>query len=130
MGSEAGTYVAQMIPAAVIGNVVAIIAAGLLKRLGEKKPEYSGDGILVKSRENLAAMPSAADQPIDFSVMGAGLLMACSFFIVGKVLAHFVGIPGPIIMILAAATAKSLKIVPERLEVGAFQLYKFSYNFV
>ena len=81
LGQEAGTFVAQMIPAAMIGNVVAIIAAGLL--------------------------------------------MACSFFIVGSVLAHFIGIPGPIIMILAAATAKSLKIIPEKLETGAFQLYKF-----
>ncbi len=125
LGNEAGTYVAQMIPAAVIGNIVAIIAAGVLKRIADRKPEYNGDGVLVKSSENLANMPSAADKPIDFSIMGAGLLMACSFFIVGTVLAHFIGIPGPIVMILAAATAKSLKIIPERLETGAFQLYKF-----
>ncbi|MFB0975977.1 MAG: 2-hydroxycarboxylate transporter family protein, partial [Tolumonas sp.] len=56
LGNEAGTYVAQMIPAAVIGNIVAIIAAGVLKRIADRKPEYNGDGVLVKSSENLANM--------------------------------------------------------------------------
>lgn len=125
LGQEAGTFVAQMIPAAVIGNVVAIIAAGILKRMGDKNKALTGDGVLVKSNDNLADMPSAADKAIDFSLMGAGLLMACTFFIVGKVLSHYIGIPGPIIMILAAALAKTLKLIPERLETGAFQLYKF-----
>lgn len=36
LGGESGSYVAQMIPAAVIGNVFAIIGAGLLKRMADK----------------------------------------------------------------------------------------------
>jgi malate:Na+ symporter len=36
LGTPAETFVSQMIPAAVIGNIVAIICAGLMKRLGEK----------------------------------------------------------------------------------------------
>ena len=36
LGSSAESFVSQMIPAAVIGNIVAIVCAGLMKRLGEK----------------------------------------------------------------------------------------------
>lgn len=36
LGASAETFVSQMIPAAVIGNIIAIICAGLLKRLGRK----------------------------------------------------------------------------------------------
>jgi malate:Na+ symporter len=45
--------IGQLIPAAVIGNIVAIVCAGLLKRLGEKKPELTGNGVLVKTGEDL-----------------------------------------------------------------------------
>lgn len=36
LGGESGAYVAQMIPAAVIGNVFAIIGAGILKKMADK----------------------------------------------------------------------------------------------
>lgn len=126
LNQEAATFVAQMIPAAVIGNVVAIIIAGLLKRLGERKTELSGNGQLVK----VAGDTETEDDntklgKIDFGKMGAGLLTACTFFIIGHLLTHYIGIPAPIIMIVAAALAKTLKLIPHELENGSFQLYKF-----
>ena len=75
-------FVAQMIPAALLGNVVAIISAGLLKRLGEKRPELYGNGILVKSGNDSEMLKDTTpDKAVDFSLMGAGLLIACSLFI-------------------------------------------------
>jgi len=44
LGGSPETYVSQMIPAAVIGNIVAVICAGLMKNLGERKPELTGNG--------------------------------------------------------------------------------------
>lgn len=44
--------IALMIPAALIGNVVAIVLSGLLKRLGEKRPRYSGQGLLVRTGDD------------------------------------------------------------------------------
>lgn len=125
-GREAGYYVAQMIPSAIIGNVFAIIAAGALKRMGEKKPHLSGNGTLVKSKDGDGLEEQdPAKRPIDFTTMGAGLLIACSFFISGALLTSYVGIPGPIIMILMAVFIKCVRALPERFENGAFQLYKF-----
>ena len=57
--------------------------------------------------------------------MGAGLLVACSFFIFGNVLSPFIGIPGPIIMIFTAAIVKYLNIMPAKVEQGVHHLYKF-----
>ena len=117
-------FVAQMIPAALLGNVIAIVSAGLLKRLGEKKPELSGDGVLVKSG-NDDMVDTTPEKAIDFSLMGAGLLIACSLFIFGSLASKFIPIPGPVIMIFTAALLKILKLMPEKMEQGAHQLYKF-----
>ncbi len=48
-------HVCSRIPAAIIGNMFAIVSAGYMKRLGEKKPELSGNGVLVKT-DNQAAL--------------------------------------------------------------------------
>ncbi|WP_026573391.1 2-hydroxycarboxylate transporter family protein [Bacillus sp. UNC438CL73TsuS30] len=126
LGKASETFVGQLIPAAVIGNTVAIICAGLLSRLGEKKPELTGNGVLVKTKggDGITGATSI-DKPIDFSLMGAGLLIACSFFILGGLGNKFLGIPGPVLMIIAAAVVKSIKIMPVKMEQGAFHLYKF-----
>lgn len=119
-------FVAQMIPAALLGNVLAIISAGLLKRLGEKNPELTGNGILVKSGNDSEMLKDATtDKAIDFSLMGAGLLIACSLFIFGSLASKFIPIPGPVIMIFTAAILKISKLMPAKMEQGAYQLYKF-----
>ena len=47
-GTTSGALVAQLIPATIIGNFFAIMCSGLLNRLGEKRPELSGQGQLVR----------------------------------------------------------------------------------
>lgn len=126
LGTPAETFVSQMIPAAVIGNIVAIICAGLMKRLGEKKPELTGNGVLVKAKGGDGiTQETSINKPIDFSLMGAGLLIACSFFIFGSLAHKFLGIPGPVLMIVAATLVKCLKVMPAKMEQGAYHLYKF-----
>lgn len=119
-------FVAQMIPAAMLGNVVAIITAALMKRLGEKKTHLSGNGMLVKTGNDQELLKEQnLEKPIEFPLMGAGLLIACSLFIFGSLLSKFVPIPGPVIMIFAAAILKALKLMPAKMEQGSYHLYKF-----
>lgn len=126
LGKASETFVGQLIPAAVIGNTVAIICAGILARIGEKKPELTGNGVLVKTKGGDGITEATTiDKPIDFRLMGAGLLIACSFFILGALGNKFLGIPGPVLMIIAAAVVKSIKVMPAKMEQGAFHLYKF-----
>jgi len=57
--------------------------------------------------------------------LGEGLLIACTFFIVGTLGQKFIGVPGPVIMILFATLIKCLKVMPHKMEDGAHNLYKF-----
>lgn len=126
LGKTQGELIALMIPAALIGNVVAIISAASLKRLGDKNEQHSGKGLLVRTGDdNELLKEMGTEKPIELQLMGCGMLIACSFWILGGFLSPYVGIPGPILMILGAATAKVLQIVPARMELGAYQMYKF-----
>jgi malate:Na+ symporter len=119
-------FIPQLVPAAMLGNVVAIMSSGLLKRFGEKHPDYNGNGLLVRTG-NDEALRGAVDKkhPIEFSLMGAGLILACSFFVFGGMVSNYVGIPGAIVMILAAALVKVSNIMPTRMQEGAYQMYRF-----
>jgi malate:Na+ symporter len=125
LGKPQGDLIATLIPAALIGNVVAILSSGCLKLLGEKFPQYSGDGNLVRAGDDLDLVNKLHEAPIDVGLMGAGLLLTCMFFILGALLAPFTGIPGPIMMIIATAVLKVAKVMPTSMEMGAYQIYKF-----
>lgn len=119
-------FIPHLIPAAMLGNVMAIMLSGFLRRLGEKKPHLTGQGMLVKTGDNnLIGSSQNIDKPVDFSLMGAGLLLACSFYVFGQLLSKFVPIPAPIIMIFSAAIIKATGIMPSKMEQGAYHLYRF-----
>ncbi|WP_423372372.1 2-hydroxycarboxylate transporter family protein [Burkholderia sp. LMG 32019] len=125
-GAAQGHLIATMVPAALIGNVVAILASGMLKRFGEKHRDYSGDGLLVKTGEDRALLAAQkAEAALDLRLMGFGLLLACTLFILGALLAPLTGIPGPVLMIVAAAVLKVCRAIPESMEIGAYQMYRF-----
>jgi len=120
------SLIPKLVPAAMLGNIAAIISCGFLKKLGENYPRYSGQGLLVRTGGDdklLAEMNK--EHKLDFSLMGAGLILACSFFIFGGILSKYIGIPGVIIMIFTAAIMKVINIIPERIEEGAYQMYRF-----
>lgn len=117
--------IASLIPAALIGNVVAILSSGYLKWLGERRPELSGNGNLVRTNEDQTLLDKQHEVPLDLGLMGAGLTIACSLFILGHVLAPITGIPGPILMIICAAIFKVAHVMPAAMELGAYQMYKF-----
>jgi malate:Na+ symporter len=118
--------VALMVPAALLGNVVAIIGSGLLNRFGMKYPRFNGEGLLVRSGEDRELLAEQRiEKPIDLKLLGAGLMLSCGFFILGMLLAPITGIPGPIVMIIAAAVVKLTKILPAEMELGAYQINRF-----
>ena len=132
-GTTSGALVAQLIPATIIGNFFAIMCSGLLNRLGEKRPELSGQGQLVRlngAEDDLADAMKDDTGEIDLKMMGAGVLTACTLFILGMLLQSITGFPGPVLMIVAAAILKYLNVIPGETQRGSKQLYKFiSSNF-
>lgn len=117
-------FIGMLVPAAMLGNLFAIMSAGYLRHLGVKKPHLTGNGMLVRSGD-IDLSSKNENQPIDFSLMGAGLVIACCFYLFGTLANHFIPIPAPIIMILSAALVKTLGIMPRQMELGAWQLYRF-----
>ncbi len=128
LGKTQGEMIARLVPAALIGNVVAIVSSGVLKRIGEKYPQYNGNGLLVKSGDDAELLKSQnemVEKPIELPLMGAGMLIACTLFIAGGLLAPITGIPGPILMIIIGALLKISTLMPAKMEQGAYQMYRF-----
>ncbi|WP_435635832.1 2-hydroxycarboxylate transporter family protein [Pseudomonas solani] len=125
LGGTPDQYVAQLVPAAVVGNIVAIICSGMLARLALKRRELSGDGMLIRAREENALFEEKEEQGgVDFRYMGAGVLLICAFFVLGGLLEKVVHIPGPVMMILVAVAFKYLQVLPSNLEGGCKSFYK------
>lgn len=124
-GKSQGDLVAMMIPAALIGNVVAILSAGTLGWFGERHPRFSGKGKLVKLGDELDLKPEPEEQAFDLKLMGAGLLLICTMFTLGGLVAPLTGISGPVMMIVLTAALKLTRLMPERMELGAYQMYRF-----
>jgi len=120
-----GELVALMVPAALMGNVVAIVGAGLLARLGEPIPAINGRGQLVRSGDDGLLSNSGPALAPDYALMGAGLMLACLFFILGTLLAPVLGIPGPILMIVSAVLCKIGGLLPAEMETAAQQINRF-----
>lgn len=125
LGVPQGDLVATMIPAALIGNVVAILSAGTLGWLGQRHAHLSGNGRLVKLAPENAPAAEPEDQDYDLKLMGAGLLIICTLFTFGGLLEPVTGISGPVMMIIVTAALKLTRLMPERMERGAYQMYRF-----
>lgn len=114
----------KMVPAVALGNALAIVAAGLLDRIGKGKPNLSGEGKLLvgqeepdKEKENKIA--------VEYKFLGMGLLLSTTFFVWGRILAKFIPIHSYALMIITVAVVKALGLMPERYETGAFQWFRF-----
>ncbi|SEK34168.1 malate:Na+ symporter [Kosakonia sacchari] len=126
LGQTPDVYVAQLAPAAVVGNIFAIICAGVLSRIGMRRPSLTGNGMLIRSDEDNRVFAQTQEvQQTDFQLMGGGLLMICAFFIVGGLFEKLVHIPGPVLMILIAVLCKYAQVIPKSMEQGAHSCYKF-----
>ncbi|QZI70042.1 2-hydroxycarboxylate transporter family protein [Pseudomonas protegens] len=126
LGGAPEDYVAQLVPAAVVGNIAAIICAGILARVALKRPDLNGEGSLIRAKDenDKFQVKQEVSSSVDFRVMGAGVLLICAFFILGGLLEKVVGIPGPVMMILVAVIFKYMSVLPQKLEKGAQTFYK------
>ena len=84
-----------MIPAVALGNAMAIVAGGLLSKLGKTFPSLTGNGDLliakgaddtIKADEEFLKKRDA----VSLTVMGVGLLLATAFFAWGRIIAFFI----------------------------------------
>lgn len=125
---DPASILSVMVPAVALGNALSIIAAGVLDRIGRVKPEFTGNGRMMVSQDISVAGGKKFD--LDLTMMGMGMFMACSFYIVGAI----IGKAFPIIhsfawMIITVALVKGFGLFSERLEQSANQWYRFVVNY-
>jgi Na+/citrate or Na+/malate symporter len=136
MGRDPGEMINMMIPAVALGNALSIVAGGLLNRLGKAKPVLTGGSganaqlMRVQGAEAEALKIDPAQQSARESVnlvkMGAGLLVATTFFALGAIINKFVpAIHSYAWMILSVAAVKALGLLPQEFEICCYQWFQF-----
>lgn len=128
LSREPADMLSVMIPAVAMGNAMAIVAGGLLDRLGKKKPALTGEGELIIASSNKEQKADITEKraAINLEMLGKGLLFAVTFFVLGRIIGKFVpAIHSYAWMIIAVAIAKVTGIVPAEYEESAYQWFQF-----
>jgi len=123
---DPAAMMSRMVPALALGNAFAIVAAGILDKIGKRSPSLTGNGTLMKDQEAVAEEKEKEEEiSIDYQLMGIGLLMATTFFVFGKLLGSFIPLHSYALMIISVGVVKVLGILPRKYEIGAFQWFRF-----
>lgn len=119
----------KLVPAVALGNALAIVAGGLLNRLGKAKPEWTGNGQLMMStdEEIKAEAIEVVLKPAEYST---GIVLATGFFTLGAIIAFVMKKIGLDIhtyawMIIAVAIVKAIDVLPEKYTEAAAGWYNF-----
>lgn len=120
LGNDPSYYISVLVPALALGNVFAIILAGILNIVGNKFPHLTGNGQLMAG---FHVEPKKITY--DIQKMGIGVLAAVLFYVIGQMLGIFIPIHPYALMIITVAAFKIAGWLPEIVEDGANQWYQF-----
>jgi malate:Na+ symporter len=119
MHQDTGKLLGIMTPAVALGNAFAVIAAGLLDKLGRKYPFLTGNGAIMRDQSKMAAAEDAQTKESisDLSVFAVGITFSGIFLALGMLIQRFVpSIHAYAWMILLMVIVKILNILPENIE--------------
>lgn len=124
-----------------IANIIAIICAAVLNKLGEMKfaKSLNGNGELIRNAEDLSKLEDTKEIKVTQREIAAGLILACTFYVLGNILSKVIVIPpfevfGSVVkldihrfawMVILVALSNVAGIVPAELRVGANKLQGF-----
>ena len=135
---SAADAISIMTPAVAIGNAISIVMAGIIVKIIKDK-KWNGNGALMQAGsvdpKELEISPEMQKKRNDVNVinLGIGLLVSCSFFIWGFILAGLwksyvsssVTIHAYAWMIITVAICKVFNLIPENIEVACYQWFQF-----
>ncbi|WP_110657090.1 2-hydroxycarboxylate transporter family protein [Salinicola halimionae] len=120
LGQPASYYISILVPALALGNVFAIIIAGLLNGLANRMPSLTGNGQMMPGVE----IEERESKP-DLSKLGIGVIAALTFFVAGEILGSVIPLHPYALMIILVAVLKIANIVPESVNDAAAQWFQF-----
>lgn len=120
----------KLVPAVALGNALAIVAGGLLDKLGKVKPSWTGNGQLLAS--GTFEVPNDEELQRHFSLQefGIAIVIATAFFTWGNIVSNLFKLIGVNIhtyawMIISVAVVKAVNILPKNFENACALWYKF-----
>ena len=121
-----------------IANIIAIMAAGVLNKIGELSfgKALTGNGELIRNAEDISALEGKEEVKVTQRDIACGLILACAFYVAGNILSKVVVIPeftlfGSTLkidihrfawMVVLVAIANIAGVIPAELRVGANKL--------
>ncbi|MBP1919000.1 2-hydroxycarboxylate transporter family protein [Youngiibacter multivorans] len=131
LGIPAEQILSKLVPAVALGNAMAIVAGGLLDKLGKARPELTGNGKLMEVGDEELHEKEDQNEKLELSDYGVGIAIACVFFVFGVIVASlFKKVTGVDIhsyawMIISVAVAKALNLLPRKFEKACATWYNF-----
>ncbi|MDV6319730.1 2-hydroxycarboxylate transporter family protein [Chromohalobacter sp. HP20-39] len=120
LGQPASYYISILVPALALGNVFAIIIAGLLNGLAKRFPGLTGNGQMMPGVEI-----EERKSTFDLSKLGIGVVAAVTFFTAGQILGGFIPLHPYALMIILVAVLKIANVMPESVNESASQWFQF-----
>ena len=121
-----------------IANIIAIISAGVLNKIGELSfgKALTGNGELIRNAEDISELEDKEEIKVTQRDIACGLILACAFYVAGNILSKVVVIPeftlfGSTLkidihrfawMVVLVAIANIAGVIPAELRVGANKL--------
>ena len=121
-----------------IANIIAIISAGVLNKIGELSfgKALTGNGELIRNAEDISELEDKEEIKVTQRDIACGLILDCAFYVAGNILSKVVQIPeftlfGSVLkidihrfawMVVLVAIANIAGVIPAELRVGANKL--------
>lgn len=119
---------AQILPCVMLGSLVAVIEAGILRQVGVWKPNLTGNGRLVESDDNadeLGSLSSKSDTANITKMLVSGIL-AITLYMLGVYVNSIIHLPAPIVLLIVVMVAKMLGWIPDSIQEGGKSLYSLT----
>lgn len=121
-----GDLLAKALPAVMVGNLAAVLLAGILNYAGMRKPLLSGDGRLQPGEQDDITAGDQTHGFVDVKYIAAASVTALALYLLGLLSYRLAGAPGPVVMLFAAVVLKLAHAASPKLQEGAYVVYKFS----
>ena len=137
-GNDPAKWISFGLSILTIANIIAIMAAGVLNKIGELSfgKALTGNGELIRNAEDISALEGKEEVKVTQRDIACGLILACAFYVAGNILSKVVQIPeftlfGSTLkidihrfawMVVLVAIANIAGVIPAELRVGANKL--------
>lgn len=124
---DQGVLLAQILPSVMMGSLIAILLAGCLNLLGERRPDLTGNGQLQPQDHGVGLDSANVERVVehDSGVIAAAGVTAVTLYLCGVLVQKMTGFPAPVTMLAIAVVLKLGQLVSPRLERGAYAVYNF-----